>query len=103
MGYFEKDNGTWRVVAEYIGEGYEGDYDENDPLDQPLMRFDLFRVGEDEAVDSYCTLIPETDTTAIRAMTQIFLNELGTRQRFPKHVIELLTWTTPEQAKAEEA
>lgn len=112
MSYAEFTNDNWRVVAEYIGEGNSGDYDESDPDDQPLMRYDFFQVrnldthlSEDddlleEAVDSYCTLIPETDDAAIEGMGRIFLDALGNSSLFPKRRIQELTWTTPEEAKA---
>lgn len=50
-----------RVDLEYIGEGYNGDYDPNDPEDEPLLRFTLIDVsdGDWNPVDdaSYCTTI----------------------------------------------
>ena len=58
--------GRVRVTLEYIGEGYEGDYDPTDPDDSPLVRFsiDERELGTEywEAVDdsSYCTTIPIT-------------------------------------------
>jgi len=32
-----------RVELEWIGEGYEGDYDPEDPEDVPLLRFTVYR------------------------------------------------------------
>lgn len=52
-----------RVELEYIGEGYDGDWDPENPQDAPLLRFRVFdRVREegDEEYDSYCTQIPAT-------------------------------------------
>jgi hypothetical protein len=65
-------NGLAKVVLEYIGEGVSGDYDDEDPEDQPLLRYTLFRkndgnkdignVAEDVGMEwctvtdgSYCT------------------------------------------------
>ena len=46
----------------YLGEGFEGDYDEDDEHDTPFLRADLHTVNgrkiSDEAKYSYCTLAP---------------------------------------------
>lgn len=34
-------DGTVRVSFDHIGEGFEGDYDETDPDDAPLLRLDV--------------------------------------------------------------
>lgn len=56
--------GNVKVTLTDIGEGYNGDYDPEDPEDAPLLRFDVYRWdGIDwEAVEdaSYCTAIPVT-------------------------------------------
>lgn len=48
-----------RVILTHIGEGYSGDYNPDDPEDEPLYRFDVFvyQYGEWELVPdaSYCT------------------------------------------------
>ena len=36
-----KDNGVHLVELSYIGEGYNGDYNANDPNDKPLLRAEL--------------------------------------------------------------
>lgn len=50
-----------QLALEWIGEGFEGDYDEEDPDDAPLLRLTaLYREsGEWEQVEdaSYCTVI----------------------------------------------
>ncbi len=51
-----------RVSLEYIGEGLQGDYDKNDPDDEPLLRFYVEHKNDDgtwEEVEdaSYCTNI----------------------------------------------
>lgn len=40
------DNGIVKVVLEWIGEGACGDYDANDPGDEPLLRFSVYRKYE---------------------------------------------------------
>lgn len=100
LHYYEVSSEYWRVVAEYIGEGYSGDYDDSDPDDKPLIRYDFFKQGEEEAVDSYCTLMPTTNPDAVKGMAHLFLNALDEREQFPKHYIQELTWTEPEVAVA---
>ena len=92
--------GVWTVESVELGEGYDGEYNETDPNDVELVRYDFLLEGEDETVDSYCTLIPVADREAVEAMGRIFLDALdGDNPHFPKHTIQQLTWTTPTQAK----
>ncbi len=66
---FEKCDDLLKVELEHIGEGYQGDYDENDPEDAPLMRFTAYvRDPEDPDMDwevvedsSYCTYLSAND------------------------------------------
>jgi hypothetical protein len=58
-----------RVKVEWVrlGEGYWGDYDENNPNDTELLRFDVSWMDEGgEWIDpgdvSYCTLFPASAT-----------------------------------------
>lgn len=37
------EDGLVKVDLDYIGEGFSGDYDENDPQDVPLLRFGVSR------------------------------------------------------------
>lgn len=54
---------NYMLEWEYIGEGFEGDYDPDHGADEPLLRFTLYKRAEDmgavewEQVDecSYCT------------------------------------------------
>lgn len=46
------------IKLEHIGEGYNGDYDEEDPNDVPLLRFTIFKDGEQLNDGSYCTTLP---------------------------------------------
>ena len=48
------------VIISHIGEGYEGDYNEEDPEDKPLLRYDIYhKSNEDEVIPdgSSCTNI----------------------------------------------
>ena len=51
--------GNVRVVFVNLGEGYSGDYNPNDPDDEPLLRFDVYAQFGDTwaSIDdgSYCT------------------------------------------------
>ena len=57
----EVDNGDYRVVLTYIGEGCCGDYNKADPEDYPHIRADVYRTepNEDDVengyIDSTCT------------------------------------------------
>lgn len=72
------ENGLVKVVLEYIGEGYQGDYDPEDSEDEPLLRYTLYRkndgnddlgnVAEDGGNEwctvhdgSYCTMLSVND------------------------------------------
>ena len=60
------ENGLVKVVLEYIGEGYQGDYDPEDSEDEPLLRYSLYRKNDDDdwdAVDdgTYCTYLSVND------------------------------------------
>lgn len=72
-----------KVELEYIGEGYNGYYDPEDPDDEPLIRFSVYsrEFGTDhwEAVDdaSYCTQIPATShLEKLKAIAQSILAEV---------------------------
>lgn len=41
--YVYSEDGLVRVDLDWIGEGIDGDYDENDPQDVPLLRFGVSR------------------------------------------------------------
>ena len=64
-GFVESSNETFMVSLTYAGEGYEGDYDETDPEDEPLLRVDLYvRMDDDpendfldDAVESTCSTV----------------------------------------------
>ena len=63
MSEIETIRDDHRLVLSHIGEGYFGDYDEDDPEDAPLLRFDLYEEvdGDWEMVDgcSYCTWLSD--------------------------------------------
>ena len=73
-----KDN--VKVIWENIGEGYNGDYDEEDPEDDNLLRFTVY-VKEDECwmqVDdsSYCTYVTaDTDNEKLMELLNVLMVE----------------------------
>ncbi|TRZ50083.1 MAG: hypothetical protein D4S01_07430 [Dehalococcoidia bacterium] len=101
------DDGKHRVTWEYLGEGWAGDYDADDPDDTPLLRFscDVRRhvdgtkahpvrgnpwEGMDDA--SYCTRMPIT--TPKRVLCQaagIILEAIDTDGSYRKE-LERLSW-----------
>lgn len=44
-----------KVVLEHIGEGINGEFDPEDPNDVPLIRFTIYKDGEQVDDASYCT------------------------------------------------
>lgn len=109
-------DGPVRVCFDYIGEGHEGDYDPDDPDDQPLLRLDMqvsaaSNYGGEDTDDpawvypqdgSICTLVSlhssEEDqhrylvTAAQRLRTTVEANESV------KHLMDRLSWLPAELA-----
>jgi hypothetical protein len=73
-----KDN--VKVIWENIGEGWSGDYDEDDPEDENLLRFTVY-VNDDgqwtEVDDSsYCTHVSaNTDNDELMRLLNVLMNE----------------------------
>lgn len=77
----ELTEGKYRVVLEYIGEGADGDFDESDPDDEPLLRFSCYEKidGEFESIDdaSYCTqLTTDTPRDILDRALKVIMREL---------------------------
>lgn len=88
---FYNDRGTTKVVWEYIGEGWYGDFDPTDPTDEPLLRFSVctrFGDGWEYADDaSYCTMnTVETGYDDLREMGLLII------ERFDECVEEGRSW-----------
>lgn len=62
MNYSLVDNGVMIELHDETYEGWNGDFDPSDPDDELLLRFDVFKLhnNEWEPVDnaSYCTQLP---------------------------------------------
>lgn len=64
------------VILCDIGEGYEGDYNPEDPEDKPLLRFDVYKDGEQMDNGSYCTLLSvNDDRKLLKEAAEIILKE----------------------------
>ena len=108
-----------KVMFEWIGEGLQGDYDDDDPNDIPLLRFDVFAhesLGNENAEDSmiedgwgfmldssYCTQMPiDTDSDIItKALKHIMIevSEEVINGYSIKKLCEKLSWIHPDDFK----
>jgi hypothetical protein len=92
--------GDFRVSLEWIGEGVDGDYDEDDPEDEPLLRFEVEQidnVGGFQYVGgtSYCTQLDaripdEVKIKALRHILNVVRSTPSTQSL--KHVCGRLSW-----------
>ncbi len=59
--------GKWALTWEDIGEGFNGDYDPDDPKDLPLLRATLDHLDANDSLSdaSYCTLAPVGTPVAV--------------------------------------
>ena len=99
------DSGKVKVEIEWLGEGWDGDYDPDNPDDVPFLRFSVYELADDgvwESIDdsSYCTLLPATISIdmAMEALKYI-MNTVEGRVvgGHPiKKVCESLSWIKPE-------
>ena len=90
------------VVWEWIGEGYEGDYNEDDPDDAPLLRFSVLTreqhptegdVGDWEPAEdaSYCTEnVIDTPEADLKDMGLEILREFASGKGMDR-----MSWITP--------
>jgi len=99
----------WKVEATWIGEGMSEDYQETDPDDMPLMRFDVFDKTVDKETDyyryapySYCTFVLATDTEACKRFVDRVLDILQNNHD-PKSELELITWWDGNESEAQRA
>lgn len=86
--------GDLEAIWEWIGEGWSGDYDETDPDDMPLLRFSVYRDGEQVDDASYCTRMPinAPDWMLWRGL-QLILDACDDPS--PKRRLEELSWLSP--------
>jgi hypothetical protein len=104
-----KDN--IRLVWEHIGEGWNGDYNAEDPNDKPLLRFsiDWRNNGDWEGLDdaSYCTGLPtDTSPTTLREYADSIIASLSSTKEQPtghKRTLERWSWVGIEDANLPQA
>ena len=93
--------GNYKAEWVNIGEGWDGDYNPNDPDDTPLLRFDTYRKNGDEwePIDdgSYCTAMPvgTPDNILLRALELIVADLNAVVDLSPKRALEALSWMNP--------
>jgi hypothetical protein len=95
------------VVLEWdCGEGICGDYNEEDPNDVPLLRFDVMFKGEQADNGSYCTQLQVTDKRPLlKKAVKLILNvaekyfgDEGSLSGF-KRSMEELSWMEIKDGK----
>jgi len=97
--------GGVRVEIEYIGEGFSGDYDPENPEDKPLLRFNVMhRVGREWDQDSdgsFCTQVPATisQEEAKRLARHIWQKAQKPKESL-KRTCERLSWITDAEIKS---
>ena len=100
------------VELEYIGEGRSGDYDPDDPNDEPLMRFRVLQADEDGDISevdnaSYCTLISAAlPKEKLKALATLILNKVAdpvVRGASIKKLCEELSWIDESWIEKERA
>lgn len=97
--------GNRRVTWEWIGEGWSCDYNENDPDDEPLLRFScdekIGRQWEGMEDASYCTRLPITvPKKYLKRGAEIILEAIEDISY--KKRLEELSWFCPEDFKKAE-
>ncbi len=105
-----------KVELEYIGEGWDGDYDPSDPEDEPLLRFTVLIKSDDTHLDydwvqiddaSYCTRLPATLSEAKqRRVLELLMNEVydpATSGASIKKLCERLSWVGPDWLEGRDA
>lgn len=100
----ERRRGDLLAVWEDIGEGWNGEYDPDDPDDTPLLRFTVMKFyqtndfgGQWVEVDdgSYCTQMPvDTDEAILYRALELILD--AAEEPSPKRAFEELSWMKPE-------
>lgn len=89
-------HGRYRLEWVDIGEGYDGDYNPNDPNDKPLYRADLYADGDILESGSYCTGAPvATDPEILEGMARDLFRDLPDNPtQFRHRVMQNWTWRT---------
>jgi len=86
-----------RVDIEWIGEGFDGDYDPDWPDDYPHARFTVF-MGDGQVENaSFCTrLDARSDQTILDKAAKLVLREFEDSYPNHKRMMEHLSWMAAE-------
>lgn len=87
-----------------LGEGFNGDYDEEDPEDKELLRLDIIRVENGEEFQdqdmSYCTSVPvDTPKKERRRLLKLAVKLMAKARdegKSLKRQAETLSWMEPD-------
>lgn len=93
--------GNVRIEWVNLGEGLDGDYDPENPNDRNLLRFDVYRMENNEWKDvedgSYCTMMDvQTPYTVLQEELVHFMNTIHddiSNHGKAKRLCESLSWT----------
>ena len=85
-----------KVEWDYIGEGYNGEYDPSDPNDVQLLRFWVVDEEGDDVPDcSYCTLLPaDTAQDILDRYANLVLACMKNKRN-----LQNLTWLTADDVR----
>lgn len=100
--------GEVKVVIGWIGEGWQGDYDPDDPDDQPLLRFDAYDLNRPPDIygphsrsfqdTSYCTRLPATiPPEVLKSVCRVIAVSLADESHW-KRPCEEWSWVNAEDA-----
>jgi hypothetical protein len=93
--------GKYRADWERLGEGYDGDFNEDDPNDVEFYRFDTYELVEGEWEEirdgSYCTAMPvgTPENVLLEGLMLIVANLNAVVDTSPKRELEALSWMNP--------
>ena len=92
-------NKKFNLVLDYIGEGIEGDFDEDDENDVPLLRYWISEKVDGEWQDvhngSACCLLKATDKrSAIKKAAKAMLDIVSNANKEELNsVVQMISWT----------
>lgn len=78
---FYNDDATLKVVWEYHGEGWHGDFDPTDVMDEPLARFTCYRATSPD----FWVMVPDSSfcTMLRRDSSQEWMRYISYQEIFP--------------------
>lgn len=101
---YEIRKGNLKVVWEWIGEGWNGDYNDTNSEDEPLLRFSCYKkTGKGNSWDdwtqmddaSYCTRMPITSKKKWLKQGALEIIDAIEHESY-KRRLEELSWFEPE-------